>query len=77
MKLDLRGQLCPSSLLTALREINVHKADLKAGSLSLTLLTNNRDSTITIPEAVARMGYEAYVTKEDGHYRIDIRGANV
>lgn len=77
VKLDLRGQMCPSSLLAALREINSHKADLKAGSLALTLLTDNRDSTITIPEAVARMGYEAYVTKEDGYYRIDIRLATV
>lgn len=73
MKLDLRGQMCPSSLLAALRAINTHKTDLKAGRLSLTLLTDNRDSTLTIPEAVARMGYEAYVTKEDGYYRIDIR----
>jgi TusA-related sulfurtransferase len=75
-KLDLRGQMCPSSLLAALRELNTNKAALKSGALSLTLLTDNRDSTLTIPESVVRMGYEAHVIKEDGYYRIEICVSN-
>lgn len=72
-QLDLRGQICPSALLTALREINRNKSALKSGILSISILTDNRDSTITIPESVTMMGYEAHVVKEDGFYRIDIR----
>jgi TusA-related sulfurtransferase len=75
-KLDLRGQMCPSALLTALREINMNKVTLKAGNMNIAILTDNRDSTITIPESVVRMGYEAHVTKEEEYYRIDIRTAN-
>lgn len=71
-KLDMRGQMCPSALLTALREINANKLALKSGSLTLTLLTDNRDSTITIPESAAMMGYEVHVINENEYYRIDI-----
>lgn len=71
-ELDMRGQICPSALLMALREINRNKSDLKSGSLTLVLLTDNRDSTITIPESAAMMGYEAHVIKVEGYYRIEI-----
>lgn len=68
----MRGQMCPSSLLTALREINTNNSALKSGSLTLSLLTDNRDSTITIPESAVMMGYEVHVIKENEYYRIDI-----
>jgi len=68
----MRGQMCPSALLTALREINTHKLALKSGGLTLSLLTDNRDSTITIPDSAMMMGYEVHVVKECEYYRIDI-----
>ncbi|PLX85620.1 MAG: sulfurtransferase TusA family protein [Desulfuromonas sp.] len=69
---DLRGQICPSTLLTALREVNRYKGPLRAGGLTLSFQTDNRDSTTTIPDAVRNMGYHVAVTKEKGHYCIVI-----
>lgn len=71
-ELDMRGQMCPSALLTALREINANKSALKSGDLTLSLLTDNRDSTVTIPESAMMMGYEVRIIKEFESYRIDI-----
>ncbi len=71
-EIDLRGQICPSTLLMALREINGCKPDLRCGALKLSFLSDNRDSTVTIPEAAANMGYEVSVVKENEYYRIDI-----
>jgi len=71
-EIDMRGQICPSSLLTALREINANKAALRSGLLRLSFLSDNRDSTATIPESAANMGYGVSVVKEDDSYRIDV-----
>lgn len=72
IKIDMRGLMCPSTLLTALREINANKLALKSGGLRLSFLTDNRDATVTIPDAATSMGYEVCVIKEDGCYCIDI-----
>ncbi|WP_298270170.1 sulfurtransferase TusA family protein [Geobacter sp.] len=69
---DIRGQVCPSTLLTALREINRRKGELRRGECRLVFLTDNRDSTITIPETVRSMGYLARVVKEAGHYVVTV-----
>ena len=71
-EIDMRGQICPSSLLTALREINANKAALRSGLLRLSFLSHNRDSTATIPESAANMGYGVSVVKEEDSYRIDV-----
>lgn len=71
-EIDMRGQICPSSLLTALREINANKTALRSGALRLSFLSDNRDSTATIPESATNMGYGVCVTKADGSYRIDV-----
>jgi TusA-related sulfurtransferase len=71
-EIDLRGRVCPSVLLMALREINSFKTDLRSGTMKLVFLTDNRDSTVTIPDAAANMGYEVSVAKENEYYRIDI-----
>jgi TusA-related sulfurtransferase len=68
--MDIRGQICPSSLLLVLREMNLHHQELVRGKLSIEVLTDNRDATGTIPEAVRNMGIEAFVEKMDGYYRI-------
>lgn len=74
-EIDMRGQICPSSLLLALREISSNKVVLKARMLSLVFLTDNRDATVTIPDSAASMGYETTVTREDNYYRITIFAA--
>ena len=71
-EIDLRGQICHSTLLTALREINANKAELRNGELRLSILTDNRSSTTHISESVSAMGYRVEVQKEQEHYRISI-----
>ena len=71
-EIDLRGQICPSTLLTALREANNNKAELRAGELRLIILTDNRHSTTHISESISAMGYRVEVQKELEYYRITI-----
>lgn len=72
VEVDIRGQICPSSLLAALREVNARRARLKQGTVRLVLMTDNRDATVTIPDAARNMGYDVSVDKLDGYYRIEI-----
>jgi TusA-related sulfurtransferase len=69
---DIRGQICPSTLLIALREVNRNKERLKSGELMLRFKTDNRDATVTIPDSVEDMGYGAVVSKESDYYVIVI-----
>ncbi|GAB4559030.1 MAG: sulfurtransferase TusA family protein [Geothermobacteraceae bacterium] len=70
--IDIRGQICPAALLMALKATNEHKISLEQGRLCLEILTDNRDATVTIPEAVRNMGYNVDVQKAARHYRIVI-----
>lgn len=63
IEFDIRGQICPSSLLVALREINRHFAELNAGGLQLLFRTDNREAINTIPESTANMGLSCSVEK--------------
>ena len=72
IEFDIRGQLCPSTLLTALKEVNKHKVELRCGSVKLLFRTDNRDCTITIPDTVTIMGYGVKVAKDADHYIIAI-----
>jgi len=69
---DIRGQLCPATLLVALKEVNARAQVLKKGSVNLRFVTDNRDATITIPESVSNMGYKVVVEKKEGYYCIII-----
>lgn len=69
---DVRGQICPSCLLIALRQVNEQKARIKSGQADFHILTDNRHATTTIPNAVNNMGYTVEVRKEQGYYRIVI-----
>lgn len=71
---DIRGQICPSSLLTALREINIHQDTLREDVVRLRFLTDNRDCVTTIPESARNMGYSAEVSREQGCYLIEVHG---
>ncbi|WP_316348736.1 sulfurtransferase TusA family protein [Desulfuromonas acetoxidans] len=72
IKFDICGQICPSALLTALKEINRHRKQLKQGQCELVILTDARDATRTIPSAVENMGYQVDIGKKDGCYQIRI-----
>lgn len=74
-EIDMRGQICPSTFISALREINLNKNDIKSETLKLVFITDNRDSTVTIPETAENMGYGTTVTKEGSYYRIEIFAA--
>ncbi len=71
--LDIRGQICPSTLLTTLREVNALRGPLRSGAVHLVVLTDSRDATHTIPGAVASMGYRVEVEARDAHYAITVR----
>lgn len=72
--IDLRGQICPSTLLTALREVNNQKVELKSSSCSLLFLSDNRNSVTHISDAVGSMGYQVTVAKEEDYYRVVVCG---
>jgi len=75
IEVDIRGQVCPSCLLLALREVNMHHAELSAGRVRLMVLIDSRDATGTIPAAVRNMGLAASVASVAGDYRIVITNA--
>lgn len=72
---DICGQVCPSSLLIALKEINDHQAELRNREVQLSFRTDNRDAVVTIPESAGNMGYAVSVEKGDDCYIIGIRRA--
>lgn len=72
IEFDNCGQLCPSTLLTALREVNAHREQLQQGTHALLIRTDARDATRTIPDAVENMGYQVEIKKVDGIYLIRI-----
>ena len=72
IEVDIRGQLCPSTLLVALKEINARASALRQGLMKLCFIIDNRDATITIPESASNMGYAVSVVKQEQAYRIEI-----
>ena len=72
VEIDVCGQICPSSLLTALREVNNYKDLLRSGRLQLDILTDNHDSTNRICDAIGNMGYCVEVKDKNSHYKISI-----
>ena len=72
--LDIRGQICPSCLLLALKELNRYGEAVRSGSLEIVVITDDRQATSTIPAAVDKMGYIAEVTYIPEGYRICLRG---
>lgn len=69
---DIRGQICPSCLLFALREVNKEQQALKEDRIRIVIMTDNRNAIATIPEAVSSMGYATTVEKKEGYYQIEI-----
>jgi len=72
MVFDLRGRICPSTLLVAMKEMNDHRQQLQQGTVRLRLLLENRDATVTIPEMARNMGYQVEISKQGQHYELVI-----
>lgn len=72
IQLDICGQLCPSCLLLTLKALNRHGESVRSGRTEIVVLTDDRQATGTIPDAVDKMGYRADVSRQDGLYRIRI-----
>ena len=68
--LDMRGQVCPACLLVAMDALNKQKTVLKSGARKLSILTDNREATTTIPTTANNMGYAVSVNKIDTYYEI-------
>lgn len=66
----MRGQVCPSTLLVALDNLNKNQEELNSSKAKLLIKTDNRDATTTIPGTAENMGYKTDVTQQDGHYEI-------
>lgn len=73
IEFDIRGQICPSSLLITLREINNRRKEIKGGAQEVVIMTDNRDATTTVPEALNHMGYKVVVEKKDSYYVIEVK----
>ena len=56
----------------SLNEVNSHQQELKQKGKQLHILTDDRQATGTIPDAVKNMGYQVTVDKEQGSYRIKV-----
>jgi TusA-related sulfurtransferase len=70
IEVDMRGQVCPSTLLVALDSINQNQEELNSSAVKLLIKTDNRDATTTIPGTAENMGYEIEVIPQDGFYDI-------
>lgn len=70
--LDIRGQVCPATLLVVMAALNKNKAELLSGEALLCIKTDNREATATIPTTSSNMGYEVKVTKTDTYYHLCI-----
>jgi TusA-related sulfurtransferase len=75
IKLDIRGQVCPSCLLLTLRAVNARHADLQAGRAEMEVLLDSRDATGTIPTTMRNLGLAASIEKVAGYYRVVITRA--
>lgn len=74
--IDMRGQVCPATLLVALDAINKHGPGLQDGTKRLCIKTDNRDATNTIPGIVRNMGYAVSVTAKEAYYQICLGSAD-
>jgi TusA-related sulfurtransferase len=72
--LDIRGTVCPASLLLTLRKLNELKDPIHGCAARLEVSTDSRDSVATITEAAVNMGYLVSVDKGEGRYVLTISG---
>ena len=75
VELDLRGQVCPASLLISLKKMNSMREELTSGAVALRVLTANRESVPTITDASRSMGYVVTVEHTAEHYVLTVGSA--
>ena len=75
IEVDMRGQVCPSTLLVAMDNLNKHREELQNGEIRLAIKTDNREATMTIPGTAESMGYAVQVKIMEGYYQIEICAA--
>ena len=69
---DLRGQVCPSTLLQTLKHVNSNKNGLKKQKIAILILTDHRDALSTIPDTIEKMGFSFNIEKTSDAYKIKI-----
>ena len=72
VEVDVRGQVCPSTLLVAMDSLNKNRDGIRDGLVCLSIKTDNREATSTIPGTAESMGYAVQVSNMEGYYQIDI-----
>lgn len=70
IQVDMRGQVCPSTLLVAMDSLNRYASDLQSGALRLLIITDNREALHTIPVTAENMGYAAQITNTASHFEL-------
>ena len=68
--LDIRGQICPSCLLLALKEVTNNAEKIASEDFSILIISDDRHATATIPDAVNNMGFSTTVDKTEEGYKI-------
>lgn len=72
IEMDIRGQICPSCLLLALKEVNSNIQSIKERESEICILSDDRHATVTIPDAVTKMGLSTSVEKGSAGFTIRI-----
>ena len=72
IEMDIRGQICPSCLLIALKEVTNNANSIRNKETTITIISDDRHTTTTIPDAVHSMGFLANVSKTGKGYEIVI-----
>jgi TusA-related sulfurtransferase len=72
IKMDIRGQICPSCLLLALKEVNANIEEIKRGESEIRILSDDRHASATIPDAIIKMGLSTAVEKTEEGFEIRI-----
>lgn len=76
IEMDIRGQICPSCLLLALKEVNANIQGIKQGDSEILILSDDRHATVTIPEAIEKMGLSTAIEKGPEGFNIRIYKAD-
>lgn len=70
--LDLRGPICPSCLLVALKALNDNRNRIKKGRTVLVILTDQGDVARMLHHALTATGYDVNVERKEGYYETRI-----
>jgi TusA-related sulfurtransferase len=72
IEMDIRGQICPSCLLLALKQVNANIQAIKQGESEIRILSDDRHATVTIPDAITKLGLTTSVERGSEGFEIRI-----